>query len=229
MISRDGIVRISEAVASIEVKLSDLQSTFQEKIKGLTTAFKEIQTGLERVEEEFEKGSKTLSGLSAEQKKQNETMERLQEQIDSLMAEKDALEQRLEKNELNENEVAVLQTTISELQENNETVSKALSHEKELNAVLKQLNSEMDQNIQALEQEQSGIATLVNELWKGGIHLKIMHFLREAPHSRADLVALTEADAATVVGALKELESKEIIFYNEENGMATLSKKTQSQ
>ncbi|MFQ5981028.1 MAG: hypothetical protein ACE5OZ_23045 [Candidatus Heimdallarchaeota archaeon] len=225
MISRDGIVRISEAVASIEVKLSDLQSTFQEKIKGLTTAFKEIQTGLERVELEFEKGSKALSDLSTEQKKHGEAMERLQEQVDSLTAEKNGLEQQLEKNSLSETEVVSLKATVSSLQENNDSVSKALSHEKELNAVLKQLNSEMDQNIQTLEQEHSHFAALVNDLWKGGIHLKIMRFLRDAPHSRADLVALTEADAATVVGALKELEGKGIIFYNEENGMATLSEK----
>ncbi|MFW9914483.1 MAG: hypothetical protein ACFFGZ_02635 [Candidatus Thorarchaeota archaeon] len=226
MISRDGIVRISEAVASIEVKLSDLQSTFQEKINGLTTAFKEIQTGLERVEEEFEKGSNALAELSAGQKKHSDTMERLQEQIDTLIAEKEGLEKRLEMNELSEGEVTSLKTTISDLQGDNESMSKALSHEKELNAVLKQLNSEMDQNIQNFEKEQMVLENLVNTLWKGGVHLKIMSFLKQAPHSRADLVALTESDAATVVSALKELEGKGIIFYNEENGMATLGQKS---
>ncbi|MHA2294423.1 MAG: hypothetical protein ACXAEU_21065 [Candidatus Hodarchaeales archaeon] len=224
----EGIARMSEAIARIDVKMRAIETEFLERLKTVNNSFDEIKKGLEEVTREFEKGMEEIKEIKEKYDKLKLEKEEFSQKNENLEKEKMSLELQIQKvlqsGTARESLIQQKEEEISKLKEETEQARKGeadtLSRLEKL-AYLEENNKKLQEQHKKLQQSQKVKFLLIDKVFGATLHEKILDMLFKKPEmTRGELVEQTGDDVANVVRALNELAAKEIIEYDESAGEA---------
>lgn len=231
----EGLARISEAIAKIDVRLGDLDITFKEKISSINAAFQEIRTGIDQIEVEFTKGTDQISDLTKKLKAEQKITEELNERIREIEASLSAIQlqneaiikngsQREEELMRKDNVNAELKKQLEESQTQLAEFLKEMENNTSAIDDVKELKGEVAKLEQKIKMKDFTIG-----FFGGDVHSKLLALLVNSKNhqlSKIDIINKTQEDAANVLRAISDLTAKDIIDYDEESGILTIKDET---
>ncbi|MFW9993074.1 MAG: hypothetical protein ACFFD4_13615 [Candidatus Odinarchaeota archaeon] len=235
----EGIARISEAIARIDVKMGAIETEFLEKLKSLNNSFEEIKKGLEAVTKDFEIGIEEIKETNEKYAQLKKEKEEILEKIEAVEHEKVGLELQMQKilqsSTARESKIQEKDEEISNLKEEIEQVKKgekgAISQLEKL-AFIEEENKKIKQELKKLQELETVKSLLIDQVFNGTLHQAILELLVEKQEmKKSDLVEQTGDDVANVIRALNDLVAKEVLEYDEGAGIArfTISKEEKNE